>query len=112
MCVDTKTAIRFYTQLFGWKTREVDMGPGGPYTMIANGDRDIGGVVAAKASDGHPSRWLGYVATDEVDATTKKVESLGGKVAVPPTDIPGVGRFAVLQDPVGAVIALFRSAQL
>jgi len=54
---------------------------------------------------GAPVAWTSYVTVDNVDETAKLAESLGGKICVPPTDIPEVGRFAVLADPQGAVIA-------
>jgi predicted enzyme related to lactoylglutathione lyase len=44
------------------------------------------------------------VTVADVDALTKQVVGLGGKVHMPPTDIPSVGRFAVIADPQGAVI--------
>jgi predicted enzyme related to lactoylglutathione lyase len=53
---------------------------------------------------------MGYVAVDDVDAAVKKSTALGGKVYVPGTDIPNTGRFAVLADPAGAEIAVFKSA--
>jgi hypothetical protein len=48
--------------------------------------------------------WGAYVTVADVDATAKTAEKLGGKLLMPPTDIPKVGRFCVIQDPQGAVI--------
>ena len=53
-----------------------------------------------------PSHWLNYFASANVDATVTKSAGIGGKTLVPGTDIPGMGRFAVLQDPQGAVFAV------
>ena len=52
-----------------------------------------------------PPHWGTYVTVEDVDATARKAEALGAKTLVPPTDIPKVGRFCMLQDPQGAVIA-------
>ena len=41
---------------------------------------------------------------NDVDATAKQCAALGGKVMNEPQDIPGVGRFAVIADPQGAVL--------
>jgi len=41
---------------------------------------------------------------DDVDATARQVETLGGKLLRPPEDIPGIGRFCVVQDPQGATL--------
>jgi predicted enzyme related to lactoylglutathione lyase len=58
---------------------------------------------------GAPPNWLAYFASNDVDAHAKKVTDLGGKVLAPPMDIPGsIGRFAIVQDPQGAVFGLFK----
>jgi predicted enzyme related to lactoylglutathione lyase len=44
---------------------------------------------------------------DDVDATAGKATGLGAKLFVPPMDIPNTGRFAVIQDPQGAVFAIY-----
>ena len=53
-----------------------------------------------------PPAWGCYVTVDDVDAIAERVPGLGGKVFVPPMDIPGVGRFTVIADPQGAVLNL------
>ena len=55
---------------------------------------------------GMPSTWGAYVTVSNVDALLIRVEELGGKICVPPQDIPDVGRFAVIQDPQGAMLSL------
>ena len=55
-----------------------------------------------------PPNWLVYFAVEDCDETLKKVESEGGKVAGPPTDVPEIGRLAVAQDPQGAYFAFIR----
>jgi predicted enzyme related to lactoylglutathione lyase len=49
---------------------------------------------------------MSYVAVDDVDDSARRVGELGGKVVVPPVDIPNVGRFCVISDPTGASISL------
>ncbi|TMQ74024.1 MAG: VOC family protein [Candidatus Eisenbacteria bacterium] len=105
-------AKQFYTQLFGWKAQDDPMPMGGTYTTLLNTGTPIGGImpmpvdVPAQA----PSHWLNYFASADVDASVKKATGLGGKALVPGRDIPGVGRFAVIQDPQGAVFAVVRFA--
>ncbi len=55
-----------------------------------------------------PPVWLAYIAVDDVDAEARKVESGGGAIQMPPQDIPGVGRFAFVADPQGALFYLMR----
>lgn len=49
---------------------------------------------------------MAYVAVDDVDEAARRVWELGGKVCVPPQDIPEVGRFCVVNDPAGATLSL------
>ena len=99
---DTAKAIDFYTKLFGWKTK-TDAGDV-PYTEIINGEEHIGGIMQIQPNMGPmPPNWGIYIAVSDCDATVQKTTSLGGRQYVPPTDIPNVGRFAVLSDPQGGV---------
>jgi uncharacterized protein len=104
---DTAKAIDFYTKLFGWKTK-TDSGET-PYTEIINGEDHIGGIMQIQPQMGPmPPNWGIYIAVDDCDATAQKATSLGGRQYVPPTDIPHVGRFAVLSDPQGAVFNIIK----
>jgi uncharacterized protein len=57
-----------------------------------------------------PSYWMPYFWVEKVDASAEKARQLGGKVMVPPQDIPKVGRFAIVSDAQGAVFAIFTPA--
>jgi len=109
MTTDLEKSREFYGELFGWKVHEVDMGPTGTYRMIRAGEEDIGGMVPLDAAQNVPSHWLAYAHVEDVDAACQRATGGGGQVLVPPTGIPGVGRFAVVQDPTGGCIAPFRS---
>jgi len=60
---------------------------------------------AEAVAGGAKPHWLAYVVVPEVDKSTARAQELGAKVMVPPTSIPTVGRFAVIADPQGALIA-------
>lgn len=109
MTADAPAAAPFYAEVVGWTT-QAGMNPEMEYTLLLAGDRQAAGLMAltdqAKAGGAAPG-WTGYVAVDDVDAGAARAVSLGGTVCMPPMDIPGVGRFAVVADPQGAVIALF-----
>jgi len=111
MTSDTKSAGAFYSKAIGWKT---DAWPQQPsYTLFKSGKRMMAGLMVlpddAKAM-GTPPNWLTYIGTENVDETSREAVALGGKVLRQPSDIPTVGRFAVLQDPQGAVFAAFTPA--
>jgi hypothetical protein len=107
---DVKAAIDFYKKVLGWET-ELYEGAGSPYHVLKAGGTGIGGarlLPDEATKNGAPPHWIGYVFADDVDALTKKAASLGGSSCVPPTDIPTVGRFSVIGDPSGAMIALLK----
>jgi predicted enzyme related to lactoylglutathione lyase len=83
------------------------MGPGGTYHILEANGVGRGGVTPHLAP-GVPPRWLPYVFVDDPDATLAKARKLGATIEVGPEDIPGVGRFGVLRDPIGAVLAVMK----
>jgi hypothetical protein len=113
MTTDPKAAIAFYTEVVGWKTQpyaEAGKGDGEPYQMWVGGQGPLGGVMTlpeVAKQMGAPPHWMAHVEVADVDATVAKVKELGGKIYVPPTVIPTVGRFSVIADPQGASISVF-----
>jgi hypothetical protein len=104
LTTDIDAAKKFYTKLFGWKTENMSM-PGMTYTVVKAAGEGIGGIMGIpEKAKGMPPMWMTYVTVDDVDKIAKNVEKLGGKLHMPPTDIPTVGRFCVIQDPQGAFI--------
>jgi len=103
---DVDAAKSFYAKLFGWDTEDMSMGDMN-YTVVKVGNEGLGGITAVPPqAEGTPPHWGVYVTVDDVDARAAKAEELGGKILVPPTDIPTVGRLSLLQDPQGAVISV------
>lgn len=107
---DAAAAKSFYSGLFGWSLKESSDGM--PYTELANGGQPIGGIMAMSGPqwEGVPPHWGIYFMVEDCDASAAKAGALGGKVCVPPTDIPHVGRFAVVQDPQGAAFSIIKLA--
>jgi predicted enzyme related to lactoylglutathione lyase len=104
---DPAKAADFYTHVVGWKTEP--FGPG--YTMFVGSQGAIGGTMKLPeeaAKMGTPPNWTSYVQVADVEASLAKAKSLGGQVYVEPSDIPTVGRFAVIADPQGASISIFK----
>jgi predicted enzyme related to lactoylglutathione lyase len=105
---DTEKAGDFYTGLFGWGKNFQQMGPM-TYTSFMNGDRPAGGMYKPGPEMGNvPPHWLVYFAVDDTDAKLKQAGELGGKALAPAMDIPGTGRFAIVQDPQGAVFGIIK----
>ncbi len=104
---DEAKAKAFYTALFDWGTHEMGMEGQPPYTVWMNGEAGIGGLCAAMQGQSR-SQWLPYVYVEDADACAERAKKAGGQVLFGPADIPGTGRFAMLQDPEGAQFACIR----
>jgi predicted enzyme related to lactoylglutathione lyase len=115
LTMDAAAATDFYTHVVGWDAKAAPGAPAGvDYTLFQVNDQPAAGMMALNdeaCSAGAKPGWLGYVLTDDVDASTAKAKSLGGSVYVEPCDIPDVGRFALIGDPHGAAIGLMKWAQ-
>lgn len=109
---DPDKAAAFYTSLFGYTTEKMTGGPKDQpmdYTIFKNGKEQGSGMLKKPKEIAHvPPHWLTYFATADADATVQKAKTMGAEVLMPPTDIPNIGRFAVLKDPQGAVFATIK----
>jgi predicted enzyme related to lactoylglutathione lyase len=111
MTADTTAAAAFYPKVVGWKVEAWERDPS--YTIWIGPSGPVGGLMTlpddAKAM-GVPPSWLAYIGTPDVAVTAGDAQRLGGRVLKDVTEIPTVGRFAVLADPQGAVFAAFTPA--
>jgi len=109
MTRDPQQATAFYTGLFQWEAEAKDSG-GFHYTEWWFNGTAVGGMMTMEvaASDEVPSHWMSYFAVDDCDAKTEAAKAAGAEVLKPPTDIPDVGRFAVIRDPQGAVFCVIK----
>jgi len=106
MTNDVAGAKAFYSELLGWTLTDMDSSCGS-YTMAKSGETEVAGIMATPAeAENMPPNWGAYVTVNDADSMGSRVEKLGGKVCVPPQDIPDVGRFTVIQDPQGALLML------
>lgn len=115
MTPDTDASGRFYSSVIGWKVRPVEMPDlEFPYFLFEMGEGDncpgVGGMMnfPLELEGKIPPNWTGYVAVDDCDQTAKDFTANGGQVQREPEDIPGIGRFAVVADPHGAVICIMK----
>lgn len=110
MTSDLQAAQSFYTQVLGWTAKDAGM-PDRSYTLVSAGAATVGGIMPLTpeaAAMGAKPCWSGYIGVSDVDATVQRVKAEGGAVHRPPENIPGVGRFAVVADPQGAVFILLK----
>jgi predicted enzyme related to lactoylglutathione lyase len=112
LTTDVDSAKSFYGEIYGWTTRDMDMGDGITYTLFQRGDTETAGAMPRPEGVEAPPHWISYLATSDVDATARRAKELGGTVHAGPMDIPNnIGRFAIVQDPTGAVFGLFKGNQ-
>ena len=108
MTPDVETARSFYAGVVGWDVRAWE-GDEEPYYIWMAGESPVGGLMGlpdALREQGVPTHWMGYVAVADVGDVVTRARRLGGSVVRPVADIPGVGRFAILADPQGAVFSI------
>ena len=106
---DVAKAKSFFSKLFDWKMEDMPM-DGGTYTIINVGEGTGGGLMK-HPMPGAPSMWLAYVLVDDIDAATRKVKELGGTVMKDKTEVMGMGWLAIIVDPTGAHLGLWKPMQ-
>jgi uncharacterized protein len=111
MSTNPNAAVIFYSAVIGWRARAAN-GSARDYWIFSIGEAEVAGMmkIAANTAAGMRPCWLGYVGADDVDAAAADIVQAGGTRHVPPTDIPGIGRFALLADPQGAMFYVMRSS--
>lgn len=106
---DIEGAKRFYGEIVGWTTTAYPSPAGGmPYTIWSMGETGVGGLANPPENAPMEPGWLAYFHVDDIDAKLAQVEQAGGRTLMPATDLPGVGRIALVTDPQGAPFYLMK----
>jgi hypothetical protein len=108
MTTDVASAASFYKKVGGLKTKQAAFDPN--YTMFEGTKGNMGGLMTLPAeakAGGTPPSWISYIGTPNADETARQAATLGGKIAKAPFDIADGGRIAILQDPQGAIFAIY-----
>jgi predicted enzyme related to lactoylglutathione lyase len=107
--VDAPALRDFYRSVVGWAPEPVPMGHYSDFVMRAAGE-DVAGICHARSANaGLPAQWLLYITVEDLDESLAECDRLGGR-ALTPIRSYGGGRYAVIQDPAGAVCALYQPA--
>jgi hypothetical protein len=108
---DAAGAKKFYSRLFGWAFNDIPLGEMGVYTMCLVKDKPVAALYEMgqeERSRGVPPHWRTYISIANADETAKKARSLGGQVIAEPMDVFEEGRMAMIQDPTGAMFAVWQ----
>lgn len=101
----------FYCAVVGWKASGLDMGGYEDYNLALPGGEPVAGVCHARGPNaGLPPVWMVYFTVRDLDTSLAAVAQGGGRVVAPPRSAGGGARYAVIEDPAGAVCALFQPA--
>jgi predicted enzyme related to lactoylglutathione lyase len=105
---DLDSAMKFYGELLGWSFKETKTIHGNRYLTALKDGSMVAGMMLKEGNvdDEVMPCWDPYITVDDVEKSAKIVEKMGGKILLPPTDIPGVGRFVVIMDPQGVAMNL------
>lgn len=96
----------FYGELFGW---EINVDESRSYGIVeATPEQLPGGIGQAGKENPHPAGVVMYFAVNDLESALERAERLGGKRAVPPWEIPGLGKMAVFHDPEGNRVGLWQ----
>ena len=107
LCVDDATAAKaFYQKVLGWEVTPTSMPH---YDMIKTGVAPEGGLMK-RTPEMPPPRMNVYFYVDDVSATLDAAVAAGGRVVLPPMDIPHVGTAGMFADPDVIVVGIFRPA--
>ncbi|MFE9776088.1 VOC family protein [Streptomyces sp. NPDC005931] len=107
---DIEGATSFYGSLFGWEFRSAGPEAGG-YGFFQRSGRTVAGGMRNPPEQGPPA-WTVYFRTPDAEATAEAARKAGGNVPVPPMDVMGEGRMAVLTDQAGVPFGVWEPALL
>jgi predicted enzyme related to lactoylglutathione lyase len=98
----------FYCAVVGWTSTDHDMGDYADFNIhCPESGRVVAGICHARGMNAKiPPQWLVYLNVEDVDRSVARCVELGGKVHVEPRNL-GSGRMCVIEDPAGAVCALW-----
>lgn len=108
---DAEGVRDFYAAVTGWKPEPVDMGAYSDFNMTApgTGEPKAGVCHARGANKDIPPVWMIYITVSDLDQSLATCRAGGGKVLGGPRTMAGMGRYAFIRDPAGAVSGLFES---
>ncbi len=108
---DAEEVSAFYQAVVGWKSEGVEMGGYQDYCMLPAEGGAVAGVCHARGTnEGLPAQWLIYITVADLEQSLERCRALGGEVVRAARGLGGMGRFAIVRDPAGAVCALFQKA--
>jgi uncharacterized protein len=104
---DPTVSHKFFSNLFGWERRVRPTEDAQAYNIMTLGRRRVAGICGVEQNG--PSQWMSYLLVEDLDSSTALAAKLGAKVWKQGIEIESLGEMSVLEDPLGAVFALWQS---
>ncbi len=105
LTADVEIASQFFANVFDW-TIDVETVDGVEIGVATiNGDA-VAGLVTPPPEAKIGTLWAVSFAVTDADSVARIVPALGGQVVVPPTDIPGMGRYCLIAGPAGETFSI------
>lgn len=105
---DAEEVRDFYAAVVGWTPQALDMGGYSDFVMSTPEGTAVAGVCHARGVNADlPPQWLVYITVGDVDRSAARCVDLGGKILAGPKNMGSQARYCVIQDPAGAVAALY-----
>jgi len=106
---DLDVATRFYGALLGWQFDDPQKLARADYVLARLNGRPVAGFARARSFTINTTQWVSYFSVPDVDSAAARVGASGGRIYLPPTDVPGRGRAALMADPQGAIFAVLHA---
>ncbi|MGQ0723543.1 MAG: VOC family protein [Candidatus Eiseniibacteriota bacterium] len=103
---DPEKVSSFYKKVFGWEIRHI---PEMNYRLVETGGTGgINGGIMTPQKGPWPGKMAFYIDVDDIEAFAGKIREAGGEIVVDKVDVPGVGQFALFEDPEGRVLGMWK----
>jgi predicted enzyme related to lactoylglutathione lyase len=108
---DASATRDFYGQVVGWSAQDVEMEDASEryvdYNMLGSDERPAAGICHARGVNLNlPPVWMIYLPVGDLAESLRRVREGGGEVIKATPETHGKHAYAVVQDPVGACLAL------
>lgn len=96
----------FYSRVFDWNIQHI---PEMNYHLVTTGEEGgINGGIMTPQEGPWPGSMAFYIDVDDLGAYRQRIVEAGGKIIVEEMDVPGVGSFALFEDPDGRVNGMWK----
>lgn len=110
--VDNADGLRdFYQSVVGWTPEALSMGDYSDYVMKSEAGAVAGVCHRRGANADLPKGWLPYIVVESLEQSLETCQKRGGRIRSDPKQMGEMGRYAMIEDPSGGVIALWEDAK-